>query len=324
MTGRAPPPGGGANAPTSGGVATRTDTGSGAKQPNLVVVGGSGPQRAQNVAAKPGTGTTGIVPDVHLQTRLNELQTRQAQLVQELLKQRGTVASKNKTLTDLNDQNISTTDPKILQAKKRLADEQRKLSQVEGRLRDVKNDINRVNWELASGAKPWRQMPLDSEARIGLHAELEAGVRLIEKGWEPIGKTTLNPDLIRLPADYHKALREYQGRQGIDGVYRRVRNGRVEYLIVESKGTLDASARAPSGKGKLETTANGDQLSRNWTTNNLKRSGLDSADRADLEKAMGEGRARSVYAQTTKKGTSFFNVDAVSDTEVKIGDPFDP
>jgi hypothetical protein len=291
-------------------------------------VGPSTPQATRAVGGTPPKQVTAPpLSKDQLQAKLPELEAQKLDIERDIKRQKFQVEAKNKRLNDLSGQNISTHGSEITQAKKRLNDETVKLGDAEGRWRQVQKEIDSIHRELAKGATPWREARLtgpDSAARVGLYGELEVNTRLQAKEWELMGKT-IKPDDIRLPGDFEAAVQKYKGTTGIDTPARRTTKGKNEFLIVESKATLDKSAPTPSGKGELKTTASGDQLSRSWTTGNLPKLGLSPTERAEIETARKEGRVHFVYAQTIPgKGTRFFKIEHISDTEVRIGEPFDP
>lgn len=188
--------------------------------------------------------------------------------------------------------------------------------------------IKQLEGELALVTKPWRQASLvgateaETNFRVGLFGELEMSATLQEQGWEAMG-STFKPSDILSPKHFEDAVKRYRGRTGIDGVYRRVRNGQTEYLVAESKATLDPHAELATGKGLLSATENGDQLSKKWIRGNLHKTNLSPAEIKEIEVALGDDKVHLVYAQTRGSETNFFRVGSPSDTEATIVGIFD-
>jgi hypothetical protein len=154
-------------------------------------------------------------------------------------------------------------------------------------------------------------------------SELETTAKLQEQGWEPIGNT-FEPSEILSPKHFDDAVKRYRGRTGIDGVYQRVRNGKTEYLVAESKATLNPQAELATGKGSLSATDAGDQLSKSWIRGNLHKTGLSPAEVTEIESALAEDKVRLVYSQTRGKETNLFSVVSKTDMEATIVGSFDP
>jgi hypothetical protein len=215
-----------------------------------------------------------------------------------------------------NDVDVRRTRDQL--AKRRLA-----VATTERWMQDVNRAITATSRALLKGSKPWRDIRIarDDTNMIGLYGELEASALLQARGWIPIGSTVDASDILDRN-DLAVALKNYQGQQGIDGVYMRAGANGIEYLIIESKSTLD-NAGTPAGTAALEDRSNGLQGSKNWVTGNLPRAGLTEDQRGAIEHGLGTPRVHVIYAQTDARGTRFFLIDFIGDTEAKIGNPFD-
>jgi hypothetical protein len=174
--------------------------------------------------------------------------------------------------------------------------------------------------------EPWKQVSLSDpdKNRVGLAAELRSTKGIQERsGLEPIGRTP-RPDRIVTPEDFEDELAKYRGQHGLDGIYAGPApeaGAKKRFMALESKGTGDASARRPTGKGELETTEGGlDQQSNDWIRGNLDKANLSDHEEKEFLEALAEKRVLKVYAQTTPKGTRYFRVIDVDDATVKIGE----
>ena len=189
-------------------------------------------------------------------------------------------------------------------------------------LRRIERETNQVTRELFKGSKPWRSVDLGTadNAQVGIYGELETTSRMQAKGFEAAGKT-VNPEDIVTPAELDAATKAWHGQQGIDGIYKRVNpeTGKTEYWAGESKATGIDDATTPTGKGKIDSTLDGDQLSNEWLRSRLAKSGLSPAEQAEFEQALKAGQVRKFYSQTTKNGTRFYNVIDRSNTEIELG-----
>jgi len=189
-------------------------------------------------------------------------------------------------------------------------------------LRRIERETNQLTRELFKGSKPWRSVNLANAdtAQVGIYGELETTGHLQTKGFQPVGKT-VNPEDIVTPAELDAATKAWHGQQGIDGVYKRVNpaTGKTEYWVGESKGTGVGDAKTPTGKGRIDSTETGDQLSNDWIRARLPKSGLSAAEQAEFERALNAKEVRKFYSQTSPDGTKFYNVTDRSNTEIELG-----
>jgi hypothetical protein len=217
----------------------------------------------------------------------------------------------------------------FLDSSKRMAELKAELDAAEKQVVEHARQIKQAEGELALTTKPWRRVEpvglneAETNFRVGLLGELETTAKLQEQGWEPIGNT-FEPSEILSPKHFDDAVKRYRGRTGIDGVYRRVRNGKTEYLVAESKATLNPQAELATGKGSLSATDAGDQLSKSWIRGNLHKTGLSPAEVTEIESALAEDKVRLVYSQTRGKETNLFSVVSKTDMEATIVGSFDP
>lgn len=206
---------------------------------------------------------------------------------------------------------------------------------------------------LAYGDQPWRSVPIhdvtDPKAKsvIGLVGELDTAAVLAKGDFTPMGNT-LDPRTVQTPESFKTALKNRSGIQDIDGIYGRERQGTKEYLIGDSKATLDTSPGVPTGPGELKTMSTGQgerQLSNEWIDRHLDKMGLSPRDLANIRAGLknpgqpvtvvhGDGTVdtvvvKKIYAQTYRDSagvtrTRLYVVDDVSPIEVKIGQSFTP
>jgi hypothetical protein len=189
-------------------------------------------------------------------------------------------------------------------------------------LRRIERETNQLTRELFKGSKPWRSVDLANAdpAQVGIYGELETTAHLQTKGFQAAGKT-VNPEDIVTPAELDAATKAWHGQQGIDGIYKRVNpeTGKTEYWVGESKATGVGDAKTPTGKGRIDSTETGDQLSNDWIRARLAKSGLSAAEQAEFEQALNANQVRKFYSQTTPEGTKFYNVIDRSNTEIELG-----
>lgn len=206
---------------------------------------------------------------------------------------------------------------------------------------------------LAYGDQPWRTVSIadvtDPKAKsvIGLAGELDTAATVGKGGFEPLGRT-LDPRTVQTRESFQKALQNRQGIQDIDGIFQRERQGTREYLVGDSKATLDTSPSVPTGPGELKTMTTGQgerQLSNEWLDRHLDKMGLSGRDLANIRAGLKDpGKpvtvthadgtidtvvVQKIYAQTWRDNagvthTRLFTVNDVSPIEVKIGPSFRP
>ena len=217
----------------------------------------------------------------------------------------------------------------FLDSSKRVEKLKAGLADAEKQVVEHARQIKQAEGELALITKPWRQAErvglneAETNFRVGLFGELETTAILQEQGWEPIGNTFQPSDIVS-PKHFDDAVKRYRGRTGIDGIYRRVRDGKTEYLIAESKATLNPQAELATGKGLLSATDTGDQLSKSWIRGNLHKTGLSPAEVTEIEGALAEDKVRLVYSQTRGNETNLFTAISDTDMEATIVGSFDP
>ncbi len=265
------------------------------------------------------------------QSWLTALYFRFQELSQRLINQQVTVEKAQQALKDAQlaarrrwrSDRDAENDVGVWNARGILEQRRQTVVTTEGWMQDVNREITATARALLAGSKPWREVRIarDDTNMIGLYGELEVSTILQARGWIPIG-STLNASEILDRNDLAVALKNYKGQQGIDGIYMRVGATGIEYLIIESKTTLDI-AGTPTGTAALEVRSNGLQGSKNWVVGNIHRAGVTQDQRDDIERGLGTSSARVIYAQTDPRGTRFFLIDFIGDIGAKIGNPFD-
>lgn len=222
----------------------------------------------------------------------------------------------------------------------------------EGRLRRKLRGLEE-RASLRFGDRPWLLLPLVDphghaiDAHISIFGEVNLSARLQAAGFEPLGYT-VDRNAVRSPDGLKAALAAASGRQGIDGVYRRVRRNPtvIEYLIVESKATATRNPPEPTSRGKLATLVGGDiQLSPTWVEAGLVRAGLHPRDLHNIRNGLAALGAeiqvghpgtstetetvivRKIYAQTFPTGTGEARTRMYTVQDKKgptIGGEYDP
>ncbi|WP_265283080.1 hypothetical protein [Verminephrobacter aporrectodeae] len=119
------------------------------------------------------------------------------------------------------------------------------------------------------------------------------------------------------PAD---AIKNWHGRHGIDGIYRRKvkdkdGNDYYEYVLVESKATGGSKNGVPDNTvEKLDTTKKGSvrQMSNKWIEDHLDKivndGGMSAKDKKEIMDGLKNGSTKRIYAQTDANGTIYHEI----------------
>ncbi|MCW8166511.1 hypothetical protein D8B22_16500 [Verminephrobacter aporrectodeae subsp. tuberculatae] len=141
-----------------------------------------------------------------------------------------------------------------------------------------------------------------------------------EKGFVPFEAFggSFNFDLKgKNPAD---AIKNWHGRHGIDGIYRRKvkdkdGNDYYEYVLVESKATGGSKNGVPDNTvEKLDTTKKGSvrQMSNKWIEDHLDKivndGGMSAKDKKEIMDGLKNGSTKRIYAQTDANGTIYHEI----------------
>lgn len=155
----------------------------------------------------------------------------------------------------------------------------------------------------------------------GFKGELEVRKALENKNYEMVKGVDNKPDS-------DSALKEWKGKNGIDGIYKNKTTG--EYVIVESKATGGVNPSDPSGcVAGLCNTQTGRQMSKDWITERInKDASLSDPEKAEILAGLNKNppTTKRVYAQSDDtSGTKFFEiVDNGKNNEAYVGTPWNP
>ena len=197
-------------------------------------------------------------------------------------------------------------------------------TQANRQLADFQRQAERAEAEI-SGVSHWQTLDVHnaSDDELALYGELKTTARLQEKGLEVAGTRTRNPRDVLTRGEWETALSSHRGQQGIDGVYKqRLDDGSTKWWAGDAKTTGQVGRPPrPTGRGKLELTADGYQLSKNWLLQRASRAGLSPAEMKEFQEAIESGSVGVFYAQVYKDGVRFYEVESVGLEDVRIGDP---
>jgi len=134
----------------------------------------------------------------------------------------------------------------------------------------------------------------------GFIGELRTTAALVARGFTPLGNTQNLNNVGDSVEDLQAAAAAFQGRNGIDGIFRGP-DGR--FYITESKtSTVDGDGQALSA-----TLRDGDQLSNEWIRNRIAMSGLSVSDQMALARALDRNEVVRLVARSNQiQGTRFF------------------
>ncbi|MCW5220962.1 hypothetical protein D5041_14740 [Verminephrobacter aporrectodeae subsp. tuberculatae] len=166
--------------------------------------------------------------------------------------------------------------------------------------------------------KAWAKLTPHEKGFMGEKAVFDA-LTAKEKGFEPFGGS-FNFDMKNQnPAD---AIKNWRGRHGIDGIYRRKvkdKDGKeyYEYILVESKATGGSKNDIPDDVvAKLDMTKeNGRQMSRKWIANHLQKmvdsKKISKNEMDDILGGLDNGSTKRVYAQKDANGSTYHEIKDV-------------
>ncbi|MCW8207134.1 hypothetical protein D8B24_08740 [Verminephrobacter aporrectodeae subsp. tuberculatae] len=178
--------------------------------------------------------------------------------------------------------------------------------------------------DISLKTKPWSKLTPHEKGFMGEKAvfdDLTDALTAKKNGFEPFETFggSFNFDLKgKNPLD---VIRNWRGRHGIDGIYRRKvkdKDGKeyYEYILVESKATGGSKNDIPDDVvAKLDMTKNGRQMSRKWIENHLKNmvnsKKISQNDMDDILNGLRNGSTKRVYAQTDANGTTYHEINDV-------------